>query len=70
MSEKAGKDFGRRDFLRGFGAGAAGAATVVAAPLISTAEAAESDADKKKARYQETPHVKKFYSVNRYPAKK
>lgn len=58
---------GRRDFLRVLGAGAGAAAAV---PLASEARAdSESNDDKRKARYKETDHVKKFYSVNRYPAK-
>jgi hypothetical protein len=36
-------------------------------PLATEAEAAESDADRKKARYRETDHVKTFYRVNSYP---
>jgi hypothetical protein len=56
---------GRREFLRTLGAGAGLAATAVV-PLATKAEAAESDADKKKARYRETEHVKTFYRVNRY----
>ena len=60
---------GRRDFLRVLGAGAgAGAAATV--PLGSEARAdSETNDEKRKARYRETDHVKKFYSVNRYPAK-
>ena len=58
---------GRRDFLRALGAGAGVAATV---PLATEARAdSEGNDEKRKARYQETDHVKKFYSVNRYPAK-
>jgi hypothetical protein len=57
---------GRREFLRTLGAGA-GLAATAAVPLATKAEAAESDADKKKARYRETEHVKTFYRVNRYP---
>ena len=56
---------GRRDVLRAIGAGA-GVAVASAAPLATPAVAAESDADKKKARYKETDHVKAFYKVNRY----
>jgi hypothetical protein len=56
---------GRRDFLRAMGAGA-GVAVTAAAPIATEAVAAESDADKKKARYKETDHVKTFYKVNRY----
>jgi hypothetical protein len=64
MKTKDTSTVGRRDFLRVLATGAGAAATSVA-PLAS-AEAAETDADKKKARYQETDHVKTFYRVNRY----
>jgi hypothetical protein len=59
---------GRRDFLRVLGTGAG---AVAAVPLGATAVKAdtESNDEKRKARYQETDHVKKYYSVNRYPAK-
>ncbi len=33
---------------------------------MTPAVASENDAEKKKARYQETAHVKKFYQTNRY----
>jgi H+/Cl- antiporter ClcA len=56
---------GRREFLRVLGAGA-GLAAATAAPLATEAVAAETDAEKKKARYRETDHVKTFYRVNRY----
>ncbi|HZT28164.1 MAG TPA: twin-arginine translocation signal domain-containing protein [Pseudolabrys sp.] len=60
---------GRRDFLRVLGAGAGAAATP--AVLISEADAAESDKDAKKARYQaNSPDVQNFYRVNHYPQKK
>ncbi len=59
---------GRREFLRVLGAGAGVAAT--AGPLATSAHAdTESNDEKRKARYKETDHVKKFYSVNRYPTK-
>jgi hypothetical protein len=58
---------GRREFLRTLGAGA-GVAATAAVPLATKAEAAETDAEKKKARYRETDHVKTFYRVNRYPS--
>jgi hypothetical protein len=61
------KTVGRRDFLRALGAGAG---VAVAAPLATEAKAdSESNADKRKARYRETDHVKTFYRVNRYPTK-
>jgi nitrous oxide reductase len=57
----------RRGFLKGIGTGAAGAASVaVGAGAATPAVAAESAADKKKVRYRETEHVKKFYATNRY----
>ena len=58
---------GRRDFLRAMGAGA-GLAVTAAAPLATEAVAAESDADKKKARYQaNSADVQAYYRTNRYP---
>lgn len=55
----------RRDFLRVLGAGA-GAAVATAAPLADQAAAAPTEAEKRKARYHETEHVKTYYRVNRY----
>ena len=56
---------GRRDVLRALGAGAGAAA---AAPLATEARADnESNDEKRKARYRETDHVKRFYAVNRFP---
>ena len=60
---------GRREFLRVLGAGA-GVAAAAAGPLATSARAdTETNDEKRKARYKETDHVKKFYSVNRYPTK-
>ena len=55
----------RRGFLRAGMGTATVAAAAVATPLTQ-AVAAESDADKKKARYKESDHVKAYYRVNRY----
>ncbi len=58
---------GRRDLLKGLGAGAGVAAT--AAPLATVAKAdTETNDEKRKARYKETDHVKAYYRTNRYPA--
>ena len=54
------------DRRRFFMLGGSVAAAVAAVPLATEAQAAESDADQKKARYRETEHVKTFYRVNRY----
>ena len=60
---------GRRDFLRKVGIGAVGAGAAVAAPLTGPALAdTETSDEKRKARYQETDHIKTFYRVNRYPS--
>ena len=67
MKQQDKTKLGRRDFLRAMGAGA-GLAVTVAAPLATEAAATESDADKKKARYKETDHVKTYYRVNRFPS--
>ncbi len=68
MSEKTGKaNEARRNFLRGVTTGAvlvAAAAIAVGAP--KRAAATESKADRKKVRYKETEHVKRFYQTNRY----
>jgi hypothetical protein len=59
----------RRDVLRALGFGASAAAAVAAAPLIEPAAAqGESDAEKRKARYQpNSADVQNYYRVNRYP---
>jgi H+/Cl- antiporter ClcA len=58
---------GRREFLRVMGA-SAGLAVAAAAPLATeVAAATESDAEKKKARYNPNAEdVKNYYRVNRY----
>ena len=67
MEKSQKKAVGRRDFLRVLAAGAGAAAATTAAPLAAPAVAAESDQEKRKARYKETEHVKAFYRVNKYP---
>src|SRR5262245_32370689 len=68
MKQNEKSKVGRRDFLRAMGAGA-GLAVTAGAPLATEAAAAESDADKKKARYQaNSADVQTFYKVNRYPS--
>jgi hypothetical protein len=69
MSDQKQTTVGRRDFLRKVGIGTVGAGATLATPLIAPARAdSESDDEKRKARYQETDHVKQYYRVNRYPA--
>jgi len=53
----------RRFFLMG---GSAAVAAAAAVPLASEAQADESQAERVKARYKETDHVKNYYRVNRY----
>jgi hypothetical protein len=53
----------RRLFLMG---GSAVAAAAVVPLAGSEAEADESQAERVKARYRETDHVKNYYRVNRY----
>jgi hypothetical protein len=68
--QSARREFGRREFLRTLGAGAA----VVAASegLVDEAHADSSSyQDKSKARYQpNSKNVQEFYRVNRYPPKR
>ncbi|MBL8672179.1 MAG: formate dehydrogenase [Alphaproteobacteria bacterium] len=54
---------GRRDMLRTLGVGAAAAGAVALNGTAATA--AEGAADKKKQRYKETDHVKRYYESNR-----
>jgi hypothetical protein len=60
---------GRRDFLRALGAGA-GIAAAGAAIAPGAQADSETNDEKRKSRYRETEHVKAFYRVNRYPAKR
>ena len=64
------KAVGRREFLRTLGVGTA--AVAAGGPLATPAAAdTESNAEKRKARYQpNSAQVQTFYRVNRYPASK
>jgi hypothetical protein len=65
MEQESKSGLKRRDFLRAIGLSAATAAAV---PLATEARAdTETDDEKRKARYQESDHVKAYYRVNRYP---
>ena len=56
---------GRRNFLQALGAGAV---LSTGAPFATQAVAAESDTDRKKARYQANSRdVQAYYRTNRYP---
>ena len=58
------KGLNRRRFFMMSGSAVAAAAV---APLVSgEAKADESQAERVKARYKETEHVKNYYRVNRY----
>jgi hypothetical protein len=57
----------RRDFLRALSAGAGVAVAGAAAPAQTQPAATD---DKRKSLYRETEHIKTFYRVNRYPAKR
>jgi hypothetical protein len=65
-SQEAG--LGRRDLLKvlGVGAGAAAATVVPVAVEPAAAQGADKEADRNKARYRESEHVKTFYRTNRY----
>jgi hypothetical protein len=66
MDDKKDTDLARRGLLKAFGLASAGIAATAAVTIAPAAEAAESDADKRKARYRESDHVKAFYRTNRY----
>ncbi len=68
MSKESELGVGRRDVLRKLGVGTVGAGAMLATPLVGAAQAdSESNDEKRKSRYKETDHVKKYYGVNRYP---
>ena len=69
MTSKNKAAMGRRDFLRALGAGAG--VTAAGGSMATGARAdSETQDEKRKSRYRETDHVKTFYRVNRYPAKR
>jgi hypothetical protein len=55
----------RRGFLRAAGVGAAAAAVATVAVKPEQAAAAENAETRKKQRYKETEHVKRYYDSNR-----
>ena len=55
----------RRNFLRTAGVGAAAAAVATATVGPTKVEAAENAETRKKQRYKETEHVKRYYDSNR-----
>ena len=66
---KTEKKIARRDVLRVLGVGGVAATTSGALVQEATAQA-ESNDEKRKARYQpNSADVQAFYRVNRYPAK-
>lgn len=69
MQDQRAPDFTRRNFLRAFG----GASTTAVAAVVLTpgeAHAYDPGAEETGPRYRETDHIKAFYRVNGYPAKK
>lgn len=68
MQDKQPKALDRRNFLRAVGG--ASTLTVAAAVVPTEADAYDPGAAETKGRYRETDHVKTFYRVNRYPAKR
>lgn len=55
---------GRREFLRTVGIGGVGAAAAAAVPAGDT-QADEPQAEQVKERYRLSPHVERFYFLNR-----
>jgi hypothetical protein len=69
-NEPTRREFGRREFLRTLGAGAAVVAASEGLPDASHADTWNYQ-DKSKARYQpDSENVQNFYRVNRYPPKR
>lgn len=70
MKRDAKAMLGRREFLCVLGVGAGVAVVAAAVPADQAAADSESNAEKRKARYQaNSPDVQAFYRVNKYPTK-
>jgi hypothetical protein len=68
MDNHVSSNIGRRDLLRSLTV-SAGAAAASVAPFAAAPQAADT-AKRHRARYQaNSPEVRTFYRVNRYPAK-
>jgi hypothetical protein len=65
MQAASNTSFGRRQFLRAFGAGVI--ATAAVPPVLEAKADSETNDEKRKPRYRESDHVKAFYRVSRYP---
>lgn len=64
-ADKKNEKLGRRDFLRNAGIGAAAAVAATAVVPGKAAAAPENAETRKKQRYKETEHVKRYYDSNR-----
>ncbi len=66
MTDKTDAD--RRSFLKALTGASTVAAAVAAAPIAAAipAEAQTAKADKRRARYRESDHIKTYYRTNRY----
>ena len=65
------KGAGRRDFLRGIGMSAGVTLAAVAGPMTAAAITDDKNRhNERKTRYRaDSPEVKTYYRVNRYPSK-
>lgn len=71
MQEKQPSGMNRRNFLRAFGGASTTTAIAAVATLVpSEAQAYDPGKAEMKSHYRETEHVKEYYRVNHYPAKK
>jgi hypothetical protein len=67
-ANKGGMSLRRRDVLRALGVGAGAAVAASSAPVETALAEAESNDEKRKARYQpNSADIRNFYRVNRYP---
>jgi hypothetical protein len=70
MKEKQPTGMSRRSFFGALGGASAAAVATVATLRPDAAQAYDPGEEEMRARYQETDHVKAYYRVNAYPAKK
>jgi hypothetical protein len=66
MSDKKENKAARRDFLRGTATGTLLAAAALAVGAPKAWAKPETKEERKKSRYKETDHVKRYYQTNRY----
>lgn len=69
MNDRFSPTIGRRDLLRVLATGAGAAAVSIVPVKVAAAKDVETAKDRKPRYRADSPEVRTFYRVNRYPAK-